>query len=47
MLWKEVSLFVLSDNQSSITKVLESGTYGISIQPIVSTKLKFDSLGIK
>ena len=47
MLWNEVSLFVLSDNQSSITKVLESGTYGVSIQPIVSTKLKFDSLGMK
>ena len=47
MLWNEVSLFVLSDNQSSITKVLEGGTYGVSIQPIVSTKLKFDTLGMK
>lgn len=39
-------MFTVSDNQSMVLKVVEKGVYGISIEPIDSTKLKFESIAL-
>ena len=46
MIWQEAGLFTVSDNQSMVLKVVEKGVYGISIEPIDSTKLKFESIAL-
>jgi hypothetical protein len=46
MLWEETGLYTLLDNQSMILRIIEKGVYGISIQPIDSTNLKFQSIAL-
>jgi hypothetical protein len=46
MLWEETGLYTLLDNQSMILSIIEKGVYGVSIQPIDSTNLKFQSIAL-
>ena len=46
LLWYEVALYQLSDGQSMLMEIVDGGVYGLSIQPIDSTPLKFNNVGI-
>jgi hypothetical protein len=44
--FEEIGLFEAQDGQSMMFKIVEKGTYAISIQSIASTASKFNHIGL-
>jgi hypothetical protein len=44
--FRETALYSLTDSQSMVLKIVEKGTYAVSIQSIASSRKKFQQLGL-